>query len=178
MGRPAIPIDVDDDTGVWSTDGLPMLYVPQHFFVNNHRAVEGRLGAEAMADMLFDPGYRSAWTWCEHESAQHQLSGDAVFRHYMQRLSQRGWGQFSVEHLDSSAGEARVRLDHSAFVAQYGTDHGRPVCYMFAGWLCGSVEWAAANQNRPITVQGREVACAAEADNDHCLFVVEPGDPT
>ena len=36
---PEMPILVDDETGVWSTDGLPMLYVPRHFFINNHVAV-------------------------------------------------------------------------------------------------------------------------------------------
>ena len=26
---PEMPIQVDDETGVWTTDALPMLYVPQ-----------------------------------------------------------------------------------------------------------------------------------------------------
>ena len=25
--KPQLPIDVDEETGVWTTDGLPMLYV-------------------------------------------------------------------------------------------------------------------------------------------------------
>ncbi len=172
MAGPDVPIEVDDDTGVWTTDGLPMLYVPQHFFVNNHRAIEEQLGAEALAELLFDPGYRSAWTWCEHESAEQQLVGEAVFRHYMRRLSQRGWAQFSIEHLDSRLGEARIRVDHSAFVAQYGDDVGRPVCYMFAGWLSGSLEWVMSDLGKPISLRAEEVACAAEVGHQHCLFEV------
>ena len=42
--RLGAPIDVDADTGVWSTNGLPMLYVPRHFFINNHLAIEAALG--------------------------------------------------------------------------------------------------------------------------------------
>ena len=33
---PQLPIEVDSETGVWTSDALPMLYVPRHFFVNNH----------------------------------------------------------------------------------------------------------------------------------------------
>ena len=36
MPKPEVPIDVNASTGVWETDGLPMLYVPRHFFINNH----------------------------------------------------------------------------------------------------------------------------------------------
>ncbi|MGB0958234.1 MAG: DUF5943 domain-containing protein, partial [Litorivicinus sp.] len=49
---PEMPIQVDDETGVWTTDALPMLYVPRHFFVNNHVAVEDALGAEVYAEAL------------------------------------------------------------------------------------------------------------------------------
>ncbi|HLA31779.1 MAG TPA: DUF5943 domain-containing protein, partial [Pseudomonas sp.] len=41
---PEMPIQVDDETGVWTTDALPMLYVPRHFFVNNHIGIEEVLG--------------------------------------------------------------------------------------------------------------------------------------
>ena len=52
MGTPKLPINVDETTGVWSTDGLPMIYVPQHFFVNNHKAVEEALGEKKYRDIL------------------------------------------------------------------------------------------------------------------------------
>ena len=43
MGSPEVPIDVDPETGIWRTDGLPMIYLPRHFLVNNHLAVEAAL---------------------------------------------------------------------------------------------------------------------------------------
>src|SRR4051812_34754834 len=65
--RPELPIEVDADTGVWTTDGLPMLYVPRHFFTNNHLAVEAALGRERYAEILYPAGYKSAYFWCEKE---------------------------------------------------------------------------------------------------------------
>ena len=44
MAGPEVPIDVDPETGIWRTDGLPMIYLPRHFLVNNHVAVEEALG--------------------------------------------------------------------------------------------------------------------------------------
>jgi predicted hydrocarbon binding protein len=174
MAAPAVPIEVDDETGVWTTDSLPMLYVPRHFFINNHKAIEEALGTEAYAKQLYDAGYKSAWHWCEKEAAAHGLRGEAVFHHYMKRLSQRGWGLFRVEQLDMEQGTARVRLDNSAFVYEYGPHAERRVCYMFAGWFPGSLEWVAQDLGRPLKLKAEEVQCASEAGQDHCIFEVTP----
>ncbi len=174
MAAPALPINVDEDTGVWTTDSLPMLYVPRHFFVNNHKAIEQALGSEVYAKQLYEAGYKSAWHWCEKEAAAHGLSGEAVFHHYMKRLSQRGWGLFTVEHLDLQQGTARVRVDNSAFVYEYGADAGRSVCYMFAGWFPGSLEWVAQALGRPLRLMAEEISCASDGSHDHCVFAVLP----
>lgn len=58
---PQLPIEVDSETGAWTTDALPMLYVPRHFFVNNHMGIEEVLGADAYAEILYKAGYKSAW---------------------------------------------------------------------------------------------------------------------
>ena len=47
MGKPQVDIQVDDVTGRWSVDGLPMILVPQHL-LNNHYAVEAVLGPEKL----------------------------------------------------------------------------------------------------------------------------------
>jgi hypothetical protein len=94
--QPQLPIDVDPETGVWTTDALPMLYVPRHFFTNNHAAVEEALGVDTYAEILYRAGYKSAYFWCDKEAKQHGMSGMAVFEHYLKRLSQRGWGIFTT----------------------------------------------------------------------------------
>ena len=45
---PQLPIEVDSETGVWTSDALPMLYVPRHFFVNNHMGIEEVLALTPM----------------------------------------------------------------------------------------------------------------------------------
>lgn len=171
---PQVPINVDEQTGVWTTDNLAMIYVPRHFFVNNHMAVEQALGAEAYATILYTAGYKSAWYWCEKEAATHSINGLDVFRHYMKRISQRGWGQFTIQLMDPQTGAARVRLDHSIFVYQYGSDARRCVCYMFAGWIPGSLEWAGMNLGAEWKLTCSEKQCGADGVSDHCVFEARP----
>lgn len=172
MGKPAVPIEVDDDTGVWSVDGLPMILIPRHFFVNYHRAMEQGIGRERYAAFLFDAGYRSAWTWCEKEAATHGLAGAAVFHHYMKRLSQRGWARFAVQALDPQAGTGRVRVDHSVFVLAH---EGAPakVCHMFRGWYCGALEYVRDRAGLTGRLEASETQCAADGAA-HCVFAIEP----
>lgn len=171
--QPEMPIVVDDETGVWTTDALPMLYVPRHFFVNNHMAIEDAMGPEKYAEILYEAGYQSAHYWCEKEAEQHGISGDAVFEHYMKRLSQRGWGLFTIEHLDIAKGNARVRLDHSAFVYQYGKVN-RKVDYMFTGWFAGAMDQIAESLGYEVRTQAEQTQCAAEDGCDYGIFEVAP----
>ncbi len=140
MGQPQVPIEVDDATGAWSVDGMPMILVPRHFFVNNHLAIEGALGMPKYADLLFGAGHRSAYVWCEKEARTHGLKDVEVFHHYMKRLSQRGWGRFTVESIDPANGRARVLVAHSIFVKAH-SGAPRKVCYMFRGWFAGALEF-------------------------------------
>jgi len=171
--EPEVPIQVDDETGVWTTDALPMLYVPRHFFINNHRAIEDEIGPQRYADILYRAGYKSAWHWCQKEAALHGLKGADVFHHYMRRLSQRGWGLFSVEYLDVAKGAARIRLDHSAFVYEYGKV-GRKVDYMFTGWFAGAMDQIAEDLGYTVRTLAKQIRSAAEEGADHGLFEVQP----
>lgn len=175
--QPQIPIDVNEDTGIWTTDGLPMLYVPRHFFINNHVAVEAALGRDRYAEILYQPGHRSAWYWCAQEAKTHGLSGLAVFEHYLKRLSQRGWGLFEFMEAETETATARIALRHSAFVLQQPSARGK-LCYMFAGWFAGALDWVCHDQNHmarglsSVTIS-RESSCAAEG-HEHCTFEVKP----
>jgi predicted hydrocarbon binding protein len=174
MGKPAIDIRVDGETGRWSVDALPMILVPQHFFLNNHYAIEAVLGPEKMEEVLRPAGYRSAYYWCEKEAAHHGLAGIDVFHHYMRRITQRGWGQFEAVEVAPEPGRAVVRLRNSAMVDEARRVSGRKVCYMFAAWLEGSLEYVAASNGRSQKLVAREVYCTAEGTHDHCLFDVAP----
>lgn len=170
---PQLPIEVDEATGVWTTDGLPMLYVPRHFFTNNHVAVEAALGREKYAEILYPAGYKSAFFWCEKEAATHGLSGLAVFEHYLKRLSQRGWGQFSFIMADPATGHAQIALRNSAFVLQQPDRHGK-LCFMFEGWFAGAMDWVGQNLGHGYKTVSFESQCASEGA-DTCIFTVKPG---
>jgi Domain of unknown function (DUF5943)/V4R domain len=177
MGAPQLPIDVNAETGVWTTDGLPMIYVPRHFFVNNHVEVEAALGKDAYARSLYTAGHRSAYFWCEKESATHKLHGLDVYEHYLKRLSQRGWGLFSFASVDAKSGRAKIALKHSVFVLAQGIA-GVPVtkdkvCYLFAGWFSGAMDWVAKDTGAAYKTTSSETQCAAEGF-DHCEFTVAP----
>ena len=120
-------------TGVWTTDALPMLYVPRHFLVNNHEAVEQALGREAYAAILYAAGHKSAYYWCDREARQHGIRGVDVFAHYLTRISQRGWGQFSIAGMDPERATADIALRHSAFVLQAHEGNGNAAICSRAG---------------------------------------------
>jgi hypothetical protein len=69
-----VPVRVDPETSKWSVDGVPMILVPRHFFVNNQRAVEELLGSEASSDLFREPGDRSVREWCAWEAETHNDS--------------------------------------------------------------------------------------------------------
>jgi hypothetical protein len=174
MANPQVAIQVNDDTGVWSVDGMPMVLVPRHFLVNNHVAVEAALGRRQYAGQLFTAGHKSAYVWCEQEALRHGIVGVDVFHHYMKRLSQRGWGQFYVDKIDTQGGRAVIRVDHSVFVLERKGARGRKVCYMFSGWFCGALEFVAEGLGVKLKARARETQCAAEGRHDHCIFNVNP----
>ena len=167
-----VPVDVDPTTGKWSVDGQPMLLLPRHFFVYIQMEAEKRFGVEATASIFEGASRKAARLWCEREARTHGLDGVAVFRHYLARMSSRGYGRFAVERVDAANGTASVRLDHSIFVAEYG-NVGRRVCMMFPPAFVGSMEYVAEAAGRATSLAAEEVQCAAEG-HDHCRFEVRP----
>ncbi|MDP6342247.1 MAG: DUF5943 domain-containing protein [Alphaproteobacteria bacterium] len=168
---PRVPIEVDPETGVWTTDGLPMLYMPRHFFINNHLAMEQALGRPALAELLYESGHRSAYYWCQQEAATHGLGGIAVFHHYLRRMSQRGWGQFDGGGIDPDLTGGEVLARHSCFVEQQDGAGGGRLCYMFAGVFPGALDWVAEDLGRGDRFRAEESHCAAEG-GDACVFTV------
>jgi len=86
MGKPALDIELDDVTGEWHVDGMPMILVPRHFLVNNHIGAELALGRDAYARHLYCAGYKSAWHWCEmHSSTDALVLVNLLSRGYLRR---------------------------------------------------------------------------------------------
>jgi predicted hydrocarbon binding protein len=172
MAAPRVDISVDPDTGAWSTDGMPMLYVPRHFLMGLLRNVREALGDEAAQRQFYTSCHEAAYRWCEMEARSTGLTGMPVFHHYMRRLSERGWGLFDGRGIDATTGTGRVLLRHSAFVAEAGRQGGK-ACGFCAGWAPGALSWVADTEKRGWRLTGRELRCAAEG-NAACELVVEP----
>ncbi len=168
-----VPVEVDAETGIWSVDGQAMVLVPRHFWAFVQMECERRFGAEAARGVYHDAAYKAARLWCEREAATHGLSGIEVFRHYLARMSARGWGQMTIEAVDPAAGTARIRLDHSAVAAEYGATAGRRVCYWFGDAFTGAMEFVAQQAGNATALEAAETQCAAEGA-PYCRFEVRP----
>jgi hypothetical protein len=171
MAAPAVEISVDPETGAWNTDGMPMLYVPRHFLMGLLRTVRTAIGEAEAARAFHRTSAAAAYRWCELEAAQTSLAGMAVFHHYMQRLSSRGWGLFDGSGIDPATGTGIVTLRHSAFVADAGA--GDKACGFCAGWAPGALEWVGQSQGRDWRLAGHEARCAAQGFAE-CHLVVAP----
>jgi Domain of unknown function (DUF5943)/V4R domain len=173
MSELPVPVMVDPATGAWSVDGQPMLLLPRHFFVFIQQAIERRAGLATAAAIYHDASYDAARLWCEREARTHGLDGVAVFRHYLERMSGRGYGRFTIEAIDEGRGTASIRLDHSAFAAEYGPTAGRKVCAMFPPAFIGALEFVALQAGSPLQLAAEETHCAADGA-PHCRFEVRP----
>ncbi len=49
-----------------------------------------------------------------------------------------------------------------------------PLCYMFAGWFPGALEWVGEASGNRQGLSCAENYWAASPDHDHCLFTVTP----
>lgn len=171
MAQPQVPIDVDPDTGIWRTDGMPMIYLPRHFLVNMQKGVEAAIGAEAYREILYGSSDLSALQWCRADAKTHGLAPVDTFRHYLKRLSQRGYGRMEITALDEKAGTAEVTVRDSAFALGYGKEAGRCVCTMFEGSFAGGMRYVLEQAGRAGEPVCREVACAADG-HDECHFAL------
>jgi hypothetical protein len=163
-----VPVEVDERSGRWSVDGIPMILAPQHMILNYLAAAESSLGVDAVAALVRAPGHRSAHTWCARARAFHGLDEVAVVHHYLDQLGRRGWGRFTMPTVDVDAGVLEVHLERSALAHADGraADAG---CYVFCGWLEGALDAARVARGRDAGFVVRETACAG-AGADACVF--------
>lgn len=149
-----------------------MVYVPRHFMVNMHREIEETLGRPVYEAMLRRSGAKSARFWCHQQADLLGLPAQDIFAHYLKRLSDRGWGRFSIEALDPQGLTATMTLRDSIYVLEANGQTKASTCYMFDGFLIGAMQFmcdAQGTQAANITCQ--ETACVA-TDAPECRFEV------
>ncbi len=166
------PLEVDPSTGGLLSDGQPMITIPRRYYVFLQMEAERLFGQDG-AMRLFDAATRrGARVWCEQEEARSGRTPTEVFARYLDRISRRGMGRFRNVALSAERGTARVEVDHSIFVAEYGADAGRAVCYSFSAALAGGMEYLRARNGLDAAhVAAREVACRSHGGSC-CRFEV------
>jgi predicted hydrocarbon binding protein len=170
MGAPEVTIDVEPATGIWRTDGVPMIYLPRHFLVNNHKATEEALGRDAYSTMIRTATDKSAFDWCTIQSQRSSNAPEDVFRLYFERLSQRGWGRFSIESMDVDTGRVSLRLHHSVFVLEEKQTSAQMLCYMFEGFVTGALRFLYGGGHQTSAFSCHETQCAGDLHSDFCRF--------
>jgi hypothetical protein len=85
-------------------------------------------------------------------------------------LSQRGWGQFSVDELDIAAGRGSISLRNSIFVLEWSLSAREHVCYIFEGFVDGAVGFLLGDDAKSTRIACEETYCSAGHRHDHCRF--------
>lgn len=101
--------------------GQEMILLPRHFFQYILQNVREVAGAKAFERIFKKAGYEGAYTFCKKYMAFHGCSAEEAVKGYLAEMSLRGWGRFSVVHLDPRAGEIEVELTDSALHAEGGS---------------------------------------------------------
>jgi len=135
------------------------------------------LGREQYRHVLHKAGDKSAYIWCKAQAEQYDIDGIEVVEHYLQRLSVRGWGQFSIRELDLERKRMVIGLKNSIYVlAHEGKGAGKsahPLCYMFEGFFTGAMKYLVEGQGiKGEELVCREVACQAMG-SECCQFELE-----
>lgn len=170
-----VQVDVDQVSGRWVVDGIPMILVPQHLLTGMLTTAERSAGTDRSAGTVHAAGYAAARHWCAQQRDHLGLHGTELVAHYLAQLGHRGWGQFTITTIDLAARTIDVRVDHSAFATRNPPMPGNGACYPFTGWLDGAVDYAADPSARPDpTPRVAETQCVATGA-EHCRFSSCPG---
>ena len=145
-------------TGSVSLNGLPMVLMPRHFFRYIMREVHKAVGAETFRKIYWQAGFDGAVSFCEAYQSSHDCSPIEAVQGYLDEMSIRGWGHFSIQSLDPHSGCMEVLLSNSALAADGDIPSGNQA---WEGAMLGSMSFlrrklktSAASESR---VQAREV---------------------
>ena len=166
----ALPVDiqVDPTTGGWFVHGVPMVLVPRHLLTHTLTAIEAALGSSS-ASALAESGRCAAAQWCAHEEATSGRTGVGLLIHYLQQLTARGWGQFSLRDVDlKNEGACTVIVAHSTLAMRPVPNTGT-ACYLFASWLEGAVGYLQRSTDTSGRVVAQETHCRAAGEAE-CRF--------
>jgi Domain of unknown function (DUF5943) len=110
--------------GGLSLNGLPMVLMPLHFFRYILREVRDAVSAETFSDIYWQAGYDGAIGFCEAFEKSHSCTPQEAVRGYLEEMSLRGWGLFSIQSMEPEKGTMEVLLRNSALASGGGIPSG------------------------------------------------------
>ncbi len=105
-------------SGSLTVNGLPMVLMPRHFFRYILREVHKAVSAEAFRKIYWQAGFDGAVAFCESYQKSHGCSPLEAVQGYLDEMSIRGWGHFSIESVDPQAGTMEVLLRNSSLASE------------------------------------------------------------
>ncbi|WP_290649517.1 DUF5943 domain-containing protein [Aquisalimonas sp.] len=160
-----IPVEIDEASGEWRMDGLPMLLLPREDMARLQGTVAGG-PAEAAWQAV---ARRSAHNWCATEAQRSGSDPVTVVERYLENLSQRGWGRFELLYCRPDDCGAAVRVYNSPFALVPGSE--ARACRTFVAWLEGAMNWACSD---PDYLAIAEERCCVAGGAEACEFVIRP----
>jgi hypothetical protein len=159
-------------TGGLSLNGLPMVLMPKHFFRYILREVHKSVSAETFRKIYWQAGYDGAVSFCESFQRSHDCSPEDAVRGYLDEMSIRGWGHFSIERLDARQGTMEVLLQDSALLAEGDIPSGN---LAWEGAMIGSMAFIQKKLAGPFVpgsrVEGREATNKSTGKADFWISV-------
>jgi hypothetical protein len=145
-------------TGSLTVNGLPMVLMPRHFFRYIMREVHKAVSPEVFRKIYWQAGFDGAIAFCDSYQKSHGCTPLEAVRGYLDEMSIRGWGHFSIQSVDPQAGTMEVLLRNSSLASEGDIPSGN---LAWEGAMLGSMTFL---QNRmgitPVTasqVSGHEV---------------------
>jgi hypothetical protein len=145
--------------GNLTLNGLQMVLMPRHFFRYIMREVHKAVTAEVFHKIYWQAGFDGAVAFCDSYQRNHGCSPLEAVRGYLDEMSIRGWGHFSIQSIDPQAGSMEVLLRDSSLAPEDDIPSGN---LAWEGAMLGSMSYlqkklgiVAARQSQ---VYGREVS--------------------
>jgi Domain of unknown function (DUF5943) len=161
-------------------NGQAMILLPRHFFRYILRDVNAVSGSEAFRRIFWKVGHDGAVTFCRRFQEVHQCAPREAVEGYLNEMSLRGWGQFSIVRLQPETGHMEVVLKNSALEAEEGSPPGNMI---WEGAMSGAMTFLRESLGKPVrhlpTASGRVVK--SNEDGGPCyriLISCEPGEKT
>jgi hypothetical protein len=160
-------------SGSLTLNGLQMVLMPRHFFRYIMREVHRAVGAEVFRQIYWQAGFDGAVSFCESYQESHGCSPLEAVQGYLDEMSIRGWGHFSIQSIDPQAGTMEVLLRDSSLAPEGDIPSGN---LAWEGAMLGSMSFLKRKLGnvdaKHSRVYGREVSGEKPGQMDFHISVI------